>query len=332
LSSYTDWPGRVIVIEHTLGPDEKFYSLYGHLRYPTGKDPLRDPEAEDPWALPVFGTIGGGSPRQGFRNPGDPPLYVRRGQQIGTVMNYWRGTDLSNSHLHFEIRTQETAGKVGNCQGIGYTKVVQNDEDPRSVEEWLEEEYYWLNPVDFIYEHGRSAGLALLTDSHTRVDARTEPSDDGGDLGNLGTESRLRGSKRQKESDGDWWYRVPIVEGWIKAYKKNARESEILVGEVPDAPRRGSTVVTYSYSYGDLSGKARVLHGDTFTIWNALGGCGPPVFSDTALCLVSRGGQVRAYNHDCQSEYGRGTFGEWVSQDCSVAKEFGYEVECCVEP
>jgi len=347
LSSYTDWPGRVIVIEHILN-GERFFSLYGHLRYPTGRDPFNNPEEEDPWALPPFGTISGG-----FRQPGDPAIYVRRGQQVGTVMK-WRNddgtTNLSNSHLHFEIRTRATGAWLGNCQGEGYTESSKPD-DNRSVEQWLEDAYYWLNPVNFIYEHGRPTPLALVTDSHiSSAEVRTEPGDDRGiSLGNLPTERPALAFEREKEGDGDWWYRVlalinnpdrPLLRlklGWIKAYKSMTdlwpytRKSEILAAELPQPPKRDSTVVSYSYSFNDLSGMASVPRGENFTIWKAIGGCGSD-FLDIALCQVSRDGRVRAYNHDCLSEEGLGTFGPLVSQGCSRAEEFGYAVQCCVEP
>ena len=89
--------------------------------------------------------------------------------------------------------------------------------------------------------------------------------------------------------------------------------------------------LSYFYSFGDLSGTTSVLRGDTFTIWDQPGGCGP-LFPDAAQCQTNYSGQVRAYNHDCLSEDGPGTFGPWVSQGCSTAEEFGFVVECCVEP
>jgi len=89
--------------------------------------------------------------------------------------------------------------------------------------------------------------------------------------------------------------------------------------------------VSYSYSFGDLSGRASVLRGDTLTIWDEPGGCGP-LFPDTAQCQTNHLGQVRAFNHDCLSKDGPGTFGPWVSRGCSTAEEFGFVVECCREP
>jgi hypothetical protein len=94
---------------------------------------------------------------------------------------------------------------------------------------------------------------------------------------------------------------------------------------------RPTVEFSYFYSFGDLSGRAAVLAGQTFTIWNEAGGCGP-VFRDIAECRTNVLGQVRAYNHDCLSEDRPGTLGPWVSQGCSVAEEFGFVVGCCVGP
>jgi hypothetical protein len=88
--------------------------------------------------------------------------------------------------------------------------------------------------------------------------------------------------------------------------------------------------LSYFYSFGDLSGTATVLPGDTFTIWDQ-----PwegSFYHDIAQCRTNRRGQIRAYNHDRLSEDRPGTLGPWVSQGCSEAEEFGYVVRCCVLP
>jgi hypothetical protein len=84
--------------------------------------------------------------------------------------------------------------------------------------------------------------------------------------------------------------------------------------------------ISYYYSFGDLSGTVSVPPGETFTIWNETGGCGP-VFRDIAECRTNTRGQVSAYNHDCLSEGGPGTVGPWVREGCSTAEEFGYVVQ-----
>jgi hypothetical protein len=88
--------------------------------------------------------------------------------------------------------------------------------------------------------------------------------------------------------------------------------------------------LSYFYSFGDLSGTTSVLRGDTFTIWDQP--WSDSTFHDIAQCQTNHLGEVRAYNHDRLSEDGPGTFGEWVGKGCSTAEEFGYVVECCVEP
>ena len=268
LTSYTSWPGRVIIIEHTLAGGERFYSLYGHLRYPPGGDPFGDPDDEDLDALPTFSTEA-----NGYRHPDLPAIYVRRGQQIGTVME-WRndnGTrNISNTHLHFEIRTRARGAWNGACPGGGYAPTSGKDPG-ESVEEWLEEDYYWLNPVDFIYEHGPSVPVPVLTDSRVRTQLRTEPSHDSGEvLFSIPRSSQLLAVERQRgnDNDKDWWYKVTLGRprplpprplrgrGWINAYKSTidswpyTRESEILVGEMPQSlrpPQNSRPLVEYLF-------------------------------------------------------------------------------------
>jgi len=101
-------------------------------------------------------------------------------------------------------------------------------------------------------------------------------------------------------------------------------------GEVQLARGSDRINLSYFYSFGDLSGTATVLPGDTFTIWNQ-----PwegSIFHDIAQCRTNRLKQISAYNHDRLSENGPGTLGPWVSQGCSEAEEFGYVVRCCVLP
>jgi len=99
---------------------------------------------------------------------------------------------------------------------------------------------------------------------------------------------------------------------------------EVLPGPEPMA-------ISYFYSFGPASGAALVAPGETFTIWDEPGGCGP-VFHDTAQCVTNIIREVRPYNHDCLSGENQGTLGPWVSKGCSEAEEFGYVVRCCVAP
>jgi hypothetical protein len=105
-----------------------------------------------------------------------------------------------------------------------------------------------------------------------------------------------------------------------------ARAARLVVRFVQVAPVKFS----YFYSFGDLSGTNSMMPGDIFTIWDQP--WGGSIFNDTAQCLTNNRGQIRAYNHDRLSEDGPGTLGQWKSQGCSTAEEFGYVVECCVVP
>ncbi len=82
-SVYSNWPGWVVVIEHTQSNGTKLYTQYGHLNAPSV----------------VTGQI------------------VNRGAQIATVINW--PDDTSNTHLHFEVRNFGT-WSGGGCQGLGY--------------------------------------------------------------------------------------------------------------------------------------------------------------------------------------------------------------------
>ena len=89
-------------------------------------------------------------------------------------------------------------------------------------------------------------------------------------------------------------------------------------------------VISYFYSYIHTEPLIAIVHpGETFTIYDELGGCGP-VYRDIAECEVSYDGQIRTRNHDCLSGPGPGTYGPWVSSGCSTAEEYGYIVECCI--
>ena len=78
------YPGRVVVIEHTESGGNTIYTQYGHLN-----QNLEVVEGQ----------------------------FVSRGMELGTVIA-WPG-DISNSHLHFEVRTFEN-WTDGNCWGPGY--------------------------------------------------------------------------------------------------------------------------------------------------------------------------------------------------------------------
>jgi hypothetical protein len=90
-------------------------------------------------------------------------------------------------------------------------------------------------------------------------------------------------------------------------------------------------LVSFFYSFLNLSGTTAVTPGQVFTIYNETGGCGP-VFRDIAQCAANEVGQVRAINHDCLSGADPGTFGPFVRSGCSQAVEFGFTVECCILP
>ncbi len=126
-----NYPGFVVIIEHTLRSGEKVYSLYAHL-----KGPLNVAAGQQ----------------------------VKRGQLLGKVMyfaytgNYPQYHPSGNdSHLHFEIRQFYSGtniypypytycNKPGNVPGVGYTYPSGPDAFPNGSQ-------HYLNPFVFIWYH-----------------------------------------------------------------------------------------------------------------------------------------------------------------------------------
>ena len=99
---------------------------------------------------------------------------------------------------------------------------------------------------------------------------------------------------------------------------------------VPSMAKDTKIEISYFYSFIHIKPLITTVHpGETFTIYDEFGGCGT-VHRDIAQVEVNKAGQIRAYNHDCQSGDGPGTFGKWVSSGCSTAEEFGYVVKACI--
>ncbi len=126
-----NYPGFVVIIEHTLRSGEKVYSVYAHL-----KGPLNVTAGQQ----------------------------VQRGQLLGKVMylpytgNYpqYHPTG-DDSHLHFEIRQFYSGtdiypypyaycNKPGNVPGVGYTYPTGPDGFPSSGE-------HYIDPYVFIWYH-----------------------------------------------------------------------------------------------------------------------------------------------------------------------------------
>ena len=126
-----NYPGFVVIIEHSLRTGEKVYSVYAHL-----KGPLNVKAGQQ----------------------------VQRGQLLGKVMylaysgNYPQyhpsGDD---SHLHFEIRQfysgasiypypYSYCNKTANIPGVGYTYPASPDQFPSSSQ-------HYINPYVFIWYH-----------------------------------------------------------------------------------------------------------------------------------------------------------------------------------
>jgi murein DD-endopeptidase MepM/ murein hydrolase activator NlpD len=139
--AYYNYPGLVVIIEHTLRSSEKVYSLYAHL-----KGPLNVKAGQK----------------------------VGRGQVLGRVMylpysgNYPAyHTSGDDSHLHFEIRQFYSGGSIypspysycnnsANLPGVGYTYPTIPDKFPNPNQ-------HYLNPATFIATHQRKVFLPLLS-------------------------------------------------------------------------------------------------------------------------------------------------------------------------
>ena len=99
---------------------------------------------------------------------------------------------------------------------------------------------------------------------------------------------------------------------------------------VPSMAKNKQIEISYFYSF--IHNEPLITNldpGETFTIYDDFGGCGTGD-RDIALVEVNKNGKIRAYNHDCLSGDGPGTYGPWVSNGCSTAEEFGYVVEACI--
>ena len=196
----TDYPGRVVVVKHTLPAGQIVYTQYAHLLYPPGRDPFPGRAAEEVGAIPV-----------GAR--------VRRGDRIGSVIE-WPGAP-GNSHLHFEVRDFERQGQ--SCAGDGY---ALEGEDPRDKG--------WIDPVDFYYEHRpRFPGPVVLWSS----DARNIRWWGGRVIGQLAPSSRATAlGVYREESAQNWWYLIihGARLGWVNGFKKKGDVGDLAMGE----PRR----------------------------------------------------------------------------------------------
>lgn len=98
----------------------------------------------------------------------------------------------------------------------------------------------------------------------------------------------------------------------------------------PSMAKAKEIEISYFYSFLHNEPLVTTVHrGETFTIHDDVGGCGTD-HRDIAQVEVNKNGKIRAYNHDCQSGDGPGTFGPWVKKGCSTAEEFGYVVKVCI--
>jgi hypothetical protein len=104
----------------------------------------------------------------------------------------------------------------------------------------------------------------------------------------------------------------------------------LLTAAVPSMAKHTGIKISYFYSFIHNEPLITTVDGgQTFTIYDEFGGCGT-VYHDTAQVEVDKNGKIRAYNHDCLSGDGPGTYGPWVKKGCSTAEEFGYVVQACV--
>ena len=104
----------------------------------------------------------------------------------------------------------------------------------------------------------------------------------------------------------------------------------LLTTAVPSMAKNKKIKISYFYSFIHTEPLVTTLdREETFTIYDDFGGCGTE-HHDIAQVEVNKAGKIRAYNHDCLSGDGPGTYGPWVNKGCSTAEEFGYVVEACI--
>ena len=105
----------------------------------------------------------------------------------------------------------------------------------------------------------------------------------------------------------------------------------LLATVVPGMAKNKEIKISYFYSFIHTEPLVTTLdREETFTIYDDFGGCGTGDRDIAQVEVNKAGNKIRAYNHDCLSGDGPGTYGPWVNKGCSTAEEFGYVVEACI--
>jgi len=233
-----NYPGRVVVLRHRLGNGTIVYSQYAHV------EGLR------------------------FR----PGQLVRRGETIATVFPWpdsplTAANDITNSHLHFEIRefpfwfhagsdsrpvTNPPARPEDNisCAGPGYA--------PRGKE--LENQPWtlkWLDPVDTYYANRPRFPWSAVTRQDGELAVREDPSTRSARVGTLPPSSRVTAYRVRRDSGGERhrWYEVRRrpLRGYISGFRWYGYNGDIQVGE-PLRDGWTRALIDYRFDRGELRG------------------------------------------------------------------------------
>lgn len=276
-----NYPGHVVVIEHTQSNGVKLYTQYGHLN------------------APVVAVN----------------QLVNRGTQIGTILSW--PNDVSNTHLHFEVRTFKQWGP-GNCAGPGYADLGMTPGQQG-----------WLDPIhEHFTRRPEFPGHAL---SDIQQSVRSAPNRNAPSIATVAAGTRLITDSVWTDQSGtdDRWHRVRydgVNWGYMAAYFDQGWGGEIYTTEPTRYPgpvelagltvAGGDLYVFARASGGGLSYRRRNSAG-SWTGWSSLGGT---LTSDPAVAVNADGrvqvfvrGSDRSVLYRRQASAGSSSWEPWTS-------------------
>jgi murein DD-endopeptidase MepM/ murein hydrolase activator NlpD len=262
-------PGAVIVVEHALSDGTARYSMYGHLNNTTLTEGTR----------------------------------VTRGQQIGTL---WTGDSPSDSHLHYEIRTQPYV--QGSCTGEGYA-TGSGDPDLQG----------WRDPIVWHYTHRPAFPGTTVSDLDTNV--RSAPMLSAQPIAVVTAGTRVTASSVMVAQDGrdEWWYRVRydgVNWGYTAGYHDQGWGGDLLMVELRrTCPYDTLQVQVQSNASTPWSDTLTITEGASFNVGSMYNGTGWLTGCCTTITVTGPNGyQVTVPNLGMVTPPTAGTY--WVRGTC----------------
>ncbi len=251
-----NYPGWVVVIQHTRSDGGRLYTQYGHLNTPTVAIGER----------------------------------VNRGSQIGTVIAW--PDNVSNTHLHYEVRTFQNWSGVG-CAGPGYATAGMHPEQQG-----------WLNPVREYFRYRPAFPGYVVSEIDQAV--RNAPNRNASSVvAQVPAGTRLIASQGLADQGGssEWWHRVeygPGQWGFMASFWNSGWGGDLYTTELHRYPGPVELVDMVS-SGGELYLFARRSDGATlyrrrssggiWTAWIPLAG----VATSNPVAVVNSDGRVQVF-------------------------------------